>query len=223
MLFRSPSWPSNSGDSGDSGDDGHDGNHRGIAALRRLADELTHRRPLDCALAEVFGASVKAFLGGDLLRPSRLPPAADAPASSCRSLPEQAAPAVRSRPPGAEQGAAESRFIQHGFWRQHDGQLVEQRQRLLLGVPVLLRLRIGPPDAQWQSAPAPFPAHELPRQQRRHRLQVVFHAPAQLDQPLLGELLLPRSGPSSVAELVVTPLAGRDFAEIGRSAWGDRV
>lgn len=195
-----------------SGGDGHHGEHWGIAAMRRLADELTHRRPLDCALAEVFGTTVTAFLGGDLLRLSRLSQAADAPASSRRSLPEQAAPAARPCQPGAEPGAAESRFIQHGFWRRHDGRLVEERQRLLLGVPVLLRLRIGPPDARWQSAPAPFPAHELPRQQRRHRLQVVFHEPAQLDRPLLGELLLPRSGPSSVAELVFTPRAGGDFA-----------
>ncbi|EXI88975.1 MAG: hypothetical protein AW11_01833 [Candidatus Accumulibacter regalis] len=40
----------------------------------------------------------------------------------------------------------ELRFIQHRFWRRHDAQLVEERQRLQVGVPILLRLRIGPPD-----------------------------------------------------------------------------
>ncbi|WP_248595545.1 hypothetical protein [Candidatus Accumulibacter phosphatis] len=102
-----------------------------------------------------------------------------------------------------EQG--EQRFIQHSFWRKHTEQLVEERRRLQVGVPIMLRLRIGPPDEQWHSAPAAFPAHELPRSQRPHRLQVVFHEPTQLDAPLLGQLLLPRVGPSSVAEFVFTP------------------
>ncbi|WP_300320187.1 hypothetical protein [Accumulibacter sp.] len=105
-----------------------------------------------------------------------------------------------------------SRFVQHSFWSRQHGQLVEERQRLRVGVPVLLRLRIGPPDARWQSAPAAFPAQQLPRQQRRHRLQLVFHEPTQLDQPLLGELLLPHTGPSSVVELAFTPRVCADFA-----------
>ena len=106
----------------------------------------------------------------------------------------------------------ELRFIQHRFWRRHDAQLVEERQRLQVGVPILLRLRIGPPDEAWQSAPEAFPAHELPRSEQPHRLQVVFHEPTQLDAPLLGELILPRFGPSSVAEFVFTPRRRAAFA-----------
>ncbi|RDE48810.1 MAG: hypothetical protein DVS81_20080 [Candidatus Accumulibacter meliphilus] len=112
---------------------------------------------------------------------------------------------LRDREAAAAVDQAELRFIQHSFWRKHAEQLVEERQRLQVGVPIMLRLRIGPPDEQWHSAPAAFPAHELPRSQRPHRLQVVFHEPTQLDAPLLGQLLLPRVGPSTVAEFVFTP------------------
>lgn len=99
----------------------------------------------------------------------------------------------------------ETRFIQHSFWRKLEGELVEERQRLLVDIPVQLRVRIGPPDERWQSAPVAFPAHKLPRSRGRHRLQVVFHEPTQLDAPMVDELWLPRSGPSSVVEFVFTP------------------
>jgi hypothetical protein len=99
----------------------------------------------------------------------------------------------------------ETRFIQHSFWRKVGGQLAEERQRLVVGTPVLLRVRIGPPNEHWQSAPVAFPAHKLSRNRQRHRLQVVFHEPTQLDSPMVGELMLPRAGPSSVVEFVFTP------------------
>lgn len=107
--------------------------------------------------------------------------------------------------------APETRYVQHSFWRKEADRLVEERQRLTVGVAVLLRVRIGPLDAHWQSAPEAFPAHELPRSERRHHLQIVFHEPAQLDAPLSGELWLPRSGPSSVAEFVFTPRSAAAF------------
>lgn len=99
----------------------------------------------------------------------------------------------------------ETRYVQHSFWRKEEGALVEERRRLTVGTALLLRVRIGPPGQHWQSAPEPFPAHELPRQQRRHRIQIVFHEPTQFDAPMVGALWLPRSGPSSVAEFVFTP------------------
>lgn len=105
----------------------------------------------------------------------------------------------------------ETRYVQHSFWRKEEGRVVEERQRLTVGVAVLLRVRIGPPEAHWQSAPEAFPAHELPRSRRRHHLQIVFHEPVQLDAPLSGELWLPRSGPSSVAEFVFTPRTAAAF------------
>ncbi len=107
--------------------------------------------------------------------------------------------------------AVELRFIQHRFWRKQHEQLIEERRRLQVGVTIMLRVRIGPPDEQWRSAPEAFPAQELPRSQRPHRLQVVFHEPTQLDAPLLGQLLLPRVGPSTVAEFVFTPRSATAF------------
>lgn len=99
----------------------------------------------------------------------------------------------------------ETRYVQHSFWRTEAGELVEERQCLIVGTTVMLRVRIGPPDERWQAAPEPFPAHELPRNRRRHRLQIVFHEPTQLDAPMAEALWLPASGPSSVAEFVFTP------------------
>ncbi|MCP5230176.1 hypothetical protein [Accumulibacter sp.] len=119
---------------------------------------------------------------------------------------------LRSREAGQAVAQPEPRFIQHGFWRKHADQLVEERQRLQVGMPIMLRVRVGPLDERWHAAPEAFPAHELPRSQRPHRLQVVFHEPAQLDEPLVGELLLPQQGPSSVAEFVFTPRRRAAFA-----------
>ncbi|WP_313953732.1 hypothetical protein [Accumulibacter sp.] len=262
-----------------------------MPALLQFGDQLTHNHPLDCALAQAFGANAIAFLGGDLLRLSRLLHTVDKLTSRLRALPQNATlavsersldqlvaapamvgaavmdevggvgegqrrasgasalPTARSVSPHllargidearrgyrfhresdeasslaevasevrnreAEQSAAspELRYIQHGFWRRHEQQLVEERHRLVVGMPIMLRVRIGPPDAQWQSAPQAFPAHELPRDQQRHRLEVVFHEPTQLDSPLLGQLLLPADGPSTVAEFVFTPRRCADF------------
>ena len=251
--------------------------------LVRLADELTHNRPLDLALPQVFGQNFAAFLSRDLLRLSHLAHAVDRLQAGLEALPDEAAlelterslgqlmadsvnvdaleiveprdagtaPPAAARMPGpvrrvppkmlaksianakesyryyresdeassltevthelrtyeAKRAAdqPETRFIQHGFWHQAEGRLLEERRRLVVGLPMLLRVRIGPPEAQWQSAPEAFPAHELPPNRRRHRLQVVFHEPTQLDAPMVGELMLPRSGPSNVAEFVFTP------------------
>lgn len=105
----------------------------------------------------------------------------------------------------------ETRYVQHGFWRREGEDLVEEHECLRVGEQVLLRLRIGPPGEGWQTASEAFPAHELPPRRRRHRLQVVFHEPLQLDAPLTGVLWLPRSGPSSVLEFVLTPRMAAAF------------
>jgi len=83
--------------------------------------------------------------------------------------------------------------------------------------PVLLFVRIGAPgDATWDSLPTPFPEHELPPDRDAHRLQVVVHEPTHIPAPLLGELVLPRTGPSSEAEFRFTPRASGPFdARIG--------
>ncbi|NCA69491.1 MAG: hypothetical protein EOM91_05165 [Sphingobacteriia bacterium] len=256
-----------------------------MQALVRLGDELTHNRPLDMALHQVFGQEVIAILSRDLLRLSHLSHAATRLSGDLRTLSPDAWLAVSERSlhqligtpdvvdrlemvspqaldggwgseaatgrdeplrrvptkllargiantsesyryfresdeassltevmnelKGLESARAaeqpETRYIQHSFWRKTAGQLVEERRRMTVGVAVLLRVRIGPPEAHWQAAPEPFPAHELPPTRRRHRLQIVFHEPNQLDEPMVSELMLPRVGPSSVAELVFTP------------------
>jgi hypothetical protein len=252
-------------------------------ALVRLGDELTHNRPLDMALGQIFGQNAAAFLSRDLVRISHLARVVDLLEKRLEALPEGAALEVTERSMGqlmtysaivdsleivaprdarevpraaahmsgpvrsvsprmlarniakskesyryyresdeassltevtnelkaleAKQAAdkPETRFVQYNFWHKVDGRLVEERQRLVVGTPVMLQVRIGPPDASWQVAPEVFPTNELPPNRRRHRLQLVFHEPTQLDSPMVGELMLPRSGPSKVAEFVFTP------------------
>ena len=75
--------------------------------------------------------------------------------------------------------------------------------------PVLLKIRIGDQaDPQWQSSNVEFPFQELPPNESKHRLTVMFHEPRQLEQPLLADLELPRTGVSTEAEVFICAQSG---------------
>jgi hypothetical protein len=103
------------------------------------------------------------------------------------------------------------RFIQHRLFRRSGSDFVEENQRLEVGIPVMLKVRIGPPDHEWHTTPEPFPEHLLPKRRKLNRLQVMFHEPVQLDQPLLREIQLPQKGASNEAEFVFTPKKAASF------------
>jgi len=137
-------------------------------------------------------------------RPSAIPPPA-APPSTTRAPTARPRQAARSARPDDEQLPA--RYLQQRSLRQSsDGALEPIRDGYVRGEPVLLCVRIGARDDEvWDSATAPFPAHELPKDRDTHTLQVVVHEPDQFDAPMLREITLPRAGPSTEAEFVFRP------------------
>ncbi|GAA4407953.1 hypothetical protein [Quisquiliibacterium transsilvanicum] len=111
----------------------------------------------------------------------------------------------------ARRRLATPRHIQQRSFRQEPEGPAEERVGYALGEPVLLRVHIGPLREDSIAAPTAFPEERLPPDEDVHRLLVVFHEPRQFDQPMLGEIELPRAGDSSAADFVFTPRAAGAF------------
>ena len=111
----------------------------------------------------------------------------------------------------AARRAAVPRHVQQKSFRKQAGEFVEERSRYVVGQPVMVQVFIGPKRHDSIAAPTAFPEDKLPKNRDTHRLQVVFHEPRQFDQPMLGEILLPRQGDSNSAEFVFTPRAEGQF------------
>jgi hypothetical protein len=98
-----------------------------------------------------------------------------------------------------------ARYIQHRMFRKARGEFIEEYRSLEVGVPVMLTVRLGPPDHEWCSAPEEFPDHLLPTRPKHSRLHIVFYEPDQMDRPLSGQILLPQKGASNEATFTFTP------------------
>src|SRR5690606_17171704 len=121
-----------------------------------------------------------------------------------------AAPPAPATPAPAYERPA--RHLQQRSLRRADGGFERIRDGYVVGEAVHLRVRIGAPDdADWDSAPTPFPEHELPKERDEHTLQVVVHEPRHFDEPMLRDIVLPRAGPSGEAEFVFTPRSVGEF------------
>ncbi len=119
---------------------------------------------------------------------------------------DAAADAVAQMPP--------ARFVQQqSFVRQTSGASPTRVfDAYAVAEPVVLKIRIGSnTDPRWQSSNTEFPFHELPPNESQHHLTVMFHEPRHLDQPLLADIDLPRSGPSTEAEFAFTPRVAGSF------------
>lgn len=124
------------------------------------------------------------------------------------------AEAVRNASAQAVVEAPVARFVQQqSFVRQTPAAPFTQVfDAYVVAESVLLKIRIGHrADPKWQSSKVEFPFHELPPNESTYRLSVMFHEPHQLDQPLLADLELPRTGSSSEAEFSFTPKAPGPF------------
>ena len=111
----------------------------------------------------------------------------------------------------AARRAAVPRHVQQKSFRKQAGQFVEERSGYVVGQPVMVQVFIGPKRDDSIAAPTAFPEGKLPKNRDTHRLQIVFHEPRQFDQPMLGEILLPRQGDSNSAQFVFTPRAQGRF------------
>ena len=58
-------------------------------------------------------------------------------------------------------------------------------------------VRIGPPDAKWESAEKVLPMDQLPPSEKGHDLTVVFTEPKVSPEPQVGKLFLPPHGPTA--------------------------
>jgi hypothetical protein len=103
------------------------------------------------------------------------------------------------------------RYIQHRLFRKSGNDFLEENRRLEVGIPVMLKVRVGLPDREWQTSPEVFPDHLLPKRRKFNRLQIVFHEPDQLDQPQIGEILLPPKGASNETVFTFTPRKAAPF------------
>lgn len=118
---------------------------------------------------------------------------------------------VRDAETTAARRLAVPRHVQQKSFRKQAGKFVEERSGYSVGQPVMVQVYIGPKRDKSIAAPTAFPEGKLPKNRETHRLQVVFHEPRQFDQPLLGEILLPREGDSNTADFVFTPRAQGRF------------
>ena len=105
----------------------------------------------------------------------------------------------------ARRRVATPRYIQQRSFRRQAEDLVEVRSGYVLGEAVLVRIHIGPLREDSIAAPTAFPEERLPPDEDGHLLQVLFHEPRQFDEPMLGEIWLPRSEDSNAADFVFTP------------------
>lgn len=103
------------------------------------------------------------------------------------------------------------RFIHQRSLRKQAGEFVEETSGYVVGQPIMLFVHIGPKREGAIASKTAFPEEKLPKNRASHRLQVMFHEPRQFDQPLLGEMLLPRKGDSSAAKFVFTPKVAGPF------------
>jgi hypothetical protein len=124
------------------------------------------------------------------------------------------AQAVRTASAQAVVETHAARFIQQrSFVRQEPtAQFTPVFDAYAVAEPVVLKIRIGHrTDPRWQSSNVEFPFHELPPNESTHRLSVMFHEPHQLEQPLLADLELPRTGSSTEAVFSFTPQTPGQF------------
>lgn len=117
---------------------------------------------------------------------------------------------IRDEESAAAQQAV-PRFIHQRSLRRQAGEFVEETSGYVVGQPVMLFIHIGPQREGGIASKTAFPEENLPKNRASHRLQVMFHEPRQFDQPLLGEMLLPRKGDSSAAKFVFTPKVAGPF------------
>lgn len=107
----------------------------------------------------------------------------------------------------AERQAAEKqrRFLQEQIYIKKDGELVAQHRAFLKGTRTLIRIRVGPSDEEWASVETSFPVEKLPKDVKEWRLTVVLTEPDHLKKALRKSIKLPRLGPSTECEFIVTP------------------
>jgi hypothetical protein len=110
-----------------------------------------------------------------------------------------------ARPPaGTEQRRAARRLQQQSFVLSR-GEFRDAARGFVQGRPALVRVRIGPPAAQWQSLPTEFPTEQLHEEEKCWRLTVWLTEPKQLFEPLRQTVILPLEDASTECAAAAGP------------------
>ena len=104
-----------------------------------------------------------------------------------------------------------ARYLQQQSFVRRRGRYAPAAGGFVAGAPALVRVRIGPPQGKWQSAPAEFPAEALPPGYQQWRLTVWLTEARQLDEPLRKTITLPIDGASTECEFRFTPRSAGPF------------
>jgi len=103
------------------------------------------------------------------------------------------------------------RYLQQkSFVKSKDGFIIT-KSAFRVGIPVLVKVRIGPPDENWQALPKPFPEELLSKEEKKWDLSIILAEPKHLDHPIRRSILLPSYGPSEECDFQFQPRDRRPF------------
>lgn len=109
-------------------------------------------------------------------------------------------------PPRAQEQRA-VRYLQQRAFVRIGGKFEQAAHGFVAGLPALVRVRIGPPDRQWNALPTSFPVERLPQHLEQWTLTVWLTEPDHLEAPLKGHIKLSRDGASTECEFRFKPSA----------------
>jgi hypothetical protein len=99
----------------------------------------------------------------------------------------------------------QQRFLQQKSFVKQNGEYIAEVKAFRRGIPVLVRVRIGPIDSDWNAMPNEFPEATLPKGQAFWWLQVILSEPNHVKQPMRELITLSKDGPSTECEFRFTP------------------
>ena len=116
-------------------------------------------------------------------------------------------PKMAAKPTEAAAGHEEpaARFLRQESFAWHQGVKKKAENGFIAGQKALVRVSIGSKDENLDTFPAPFPVKDLPQDVDEWLLDVWLTEPDHLDEPLRGEIKLPREGNSNTADFEFTP------------------
>jgi len=97
------------------------------------------------------------------------------------------------------------RFIQAKTFIRQSNKFEIEKRAFIVGIPAQVRIRIGPPDAGWESLEKEFPVEKLPKQPHAWNLTVVLSEPTHIKEPIRKNIKLPKTGPSTECDFLFTP------------------
>jgi hypothetical protein len=189
-----------------------------IAVGERSADMLTRSKPPPNA-APMTGAQARIMMSAppeemSAAMASAAPTFEFAGESHEASALTELAGAVRKAAASSATTASAVRCVQQQCFVRPTpaAPLTKVTDAFVVDESVLLKVRIGDQsDGEWQSSTVSFPDQELPANESKHRLTVMFFEPNHFSAPMLADIELPQVGTSSEATFEFVPKTAANF------------